>query len=76
MSLDPSVHRCQGAAAIFANPIQRGSLPADCIKCARRTDITPGYSHTYMQAPTWLPWMHCPMRIEPKAPDGDEVVIV
>lgn len=73
MSLSPSSERCQGAAAIFASPIQRGSLPADCVKCARRTDIVPGYQHTYTQAPTWLPWTQCPQRV---APGDDEPVIV
>lgn len=55
--------RCQGASAIFATPVQSGSLPIDCIHCKRRTDIEPGRSYSWMPAPTWLPFQECPKRI-------------
>lgn len=58
--------RCQGAVAVWASPIQRGSLPADCCNCLRRTDIVPGHPHTYQQAPTWLPWDSCPSKVAPQ----------
>lgn len=64
--LNPNEPRCQGATGFFVNGITQGVMPKDCCKCARRTDIVPGHSHVYMQAPTWLPWDGgCPKRVDP-----------
>lgn len=68
--LHVDTERCQGARGLFAHGVNAGAMPVDCVKCARRTDIVPGHAHKYIQAPTWLPLMECPKRIEPVAEDA------
>lgn len=65
--LPNDIPRCQGTTGVWADAVARGSLCTDCIDCRRRTEIVPGHSHTYISAPTWLPWSFCPQKIDAAA---------
>lgn len=66
MSLPANELRCQGARGSFGAAVARGSMPADCCQCLRRTAIEPGQGYTYLKpVPTWTFFQSCPKRVAP-----------
>lgn len=56
--------RCMGATG-RGNALSAGSLCACCCDCLRRTQIVPGYMHTWMTPVPWPTWADCPSYISP-----------